>query len=115
MASMRKRSSRGMAMRARSDTAKGRRRAADPPITVPPARVGSAADRTPRVVDSRPARGPDSRGKYVYCIIRSSTSLRFGPIGIGLEPTDVHTVHYNDIAAVVSDTPEEVLDATREN
>src|SRR6266478_5188133 len=58
---------------------------------------------------------PDARGKYVYCIIQASDPLRFGPLGIGAEPAEVHTVHYKDIAAVVSDTPIEVPDATREN
>ncbi len=54
-------------------------------------------------------------GKYVYCIIQTTEPLRFGPIGIGTEPTEVHTVSYKDIAAVVSDTPLEVYDPTREN
>ena len=54
-------------------------------------------------------------GKYVYCIIQTTESLRFGPIGIGNEPADVHTVNFKDIAAVVSDTPLEVYDPTREN
>ena len=58
---------------------------------------------------------PDSRGKYVYCIIRGSRPLRFGAIGIGAEPSEVQTVHYEDIAAVFSDTPVETFDATREN
>src|SRR5262245_50358196 len=55
------------------------------------------------------------RGKYVYCIIRSEKPLKFGPIGIGNEPGEVHTVHYQELAAVVSDTPIDVFDATREN
>ncbi|HYO16274.1 MAG TPA: GvpL/GvpF family gas vesicle protein [Thermoanaerobaculia bacterium] len=54
-------------------------------------------------------------GKYVYCIIQTTDPLRFGPIGIGSEPAEVHTVNYQDIAAVVSDTPLEVYDPTREN
>jgi hypothetical protein len=58
---------------------------------------------------------PADSGKYVYCIIQTTESLRFGPIGIGSEPADVHTVNYKDIAAVVSDTPLEVYDPTREN
>src|SRR3954466_7572118 len=58
---------------------------------------------------------PDARGKYVYCIIQASEPLRFGPLGIGLDPAEVHTVNYRDIAAVVSDTPIEVHDPTREN
>jgi hypothetical protein len=56
-----------------------------------------------------------SRGKYVYCIIESSDPLRFGPIGVGADPSDVYTVHYKNLAAVVSDAPLEVLDSTREN
>ena len=56
------------------------------------------------------------RGKYVYCIIRvGRAAAASAPIGIGAEPSDVHTVHYKDIAAVVSDAPLEVLDPTREN
>jgi gas vesicle protein GvpL/GvpF len=68
----------------------------------------------------RPAASPEtsvaaSRGKYVYCIIESADPLRFGPIGIGADPSDVYTVHYKNLAAVVSDAPLEVLDSTREN
>lgn len=54
-------------------------------------------------------------GKYVYCIIETDEPLQFGMKGIGSEPTEVHTVNYNGIAAVVSDTPIEVYDPTREN
>jgi hypothetical protein len=61
----------------------------------------------------RPGGAPS--GKYVYCIMPTTESLRFGPIGIGSEPAEVHTVNYKDIAAVVSDTPLEVYDPTREN
>ena len=56
-----------------------------------------------------------SRGKYVYCIIQSGDPLRFGPIGIGAGPSEVYTVHFKNLAAVVSDAPLEVLDSTREN
>jgi Gas vesicle synthesis protein GvpL/GvpF len=59
--------------------------------------------------------GVVSRGKYVYCIIESGDPLKFGPIGIGADPSDVYTVHYKNLAAVVSDAPLEVLDSTREN
>src|SRR5262249_23943533 len=55
-----------------------------------------------------------SRGKYVYCIIENPEPLRFGPIGIGTNPSDVYTVHYRSLAAVVSDAPLEFLDSTRE-
>jgi len=37
------------------------------------------------------------------------------PIGIGAAPSDVQTVNHEGIAAVVSDTPVESFDATREN
>src|SRR5256885_7836825 len=65
--------------------------------------------------DTGPKTEGGARGKYVYCIIQSGESLRFGPLGIGSDPADVHTVNYKDIAAVVSDTPIEVHDPTREN
>ena len=63
----------------------------------------------------RRRRPREARGKYVYCVIESEKPLRFGPLGLGAEPSDVHTVHFRDLAAVVSDTPREVIDATREN
>ncbi len=66
-------------------------------------------------VESGPKADGGARGKYVYCIIQSGEALRFGPLGIGADPADVHTVNYKDIAAVVSDTPIEVHDPTREN
>jgi hypothetical protein len=57
----------------------------------------------------------EGQGKYVYCIIHSAEPLQFGRIGLGSKPTEVRTVNYKDIAAVVSDTPLQVYDATREN
>jgi hypothetical protein len=56
-----------------------------------------------------------TRGKYVYCVIQSDRQLHFGPLGLGVEPADVHTVNYKDIAAVVSDTPIAVHEPTRAN
>jgi hypothetical protein len=56
-----------------------------------------------------------SRGKYVYCVIYGDKPLSFGPLGIGTDPTDVHTVNYKDIAAVVSDTAIAVHEPTRAN
>jgi hypothetical protein len=56
-----------------------------------------------------------SEGKYVYCVIKSATSLSFGPLGLGPEPANVHTVNYREIAAVVSNTPMVVQDPTRDN
>jgi hypothetical protein len=56
---------------------------------------------------------PDG-GKYVYCIIRLDRPRDFGEIGIGGSKR-VYTVHYRDLAAVVSDTPIVIYDPTREN
>jgi hypothetical protein len=71
--------------------------------SAPRARAG-----TPRAEDI-------NEGKYVYCIIKSERPLSFGPLGIGSDPAEVHTVHFQDIAAVVSNTPMVVQDPTRDN
>ena len=55
------------------------------------------------------------KGRYVYCIVRSDQPLTFGSIGIGEEPAPVYTVRYDDLSAIVSDTPLGVLDPTRDN
>ena len=78
-----------------------------------PARAPAAPAR--RVEEPQAARAADRRGKYVYCVIRTKEPLRFGPVGIGAEPGEVHTIGHRELAAVVSDTPIEVFDATREN
>jgi hypothetical protein len=93
------------------------------PPKAPPKPAFAAADTPGALAASRLAsadafpgdRGSEQSGKYVYCIVQSTEPLRFGRIGIGNEPADVHTVNYKDIAAVVSDTPLEVYDPTREN
>ncbi len=77
------------------------------PAPPPPAQVR-------RAVSPAPA-ADETRGKYVYCVIASEKPLRFGPLGLGAEPSEVTTVNFRDLAAVVSDTPREVIDATREN
>jgi hypothetical protein len=77
----------------------------------PGSHLPAGATRTP----GAPPASSDKRGKYVYCIINADEALRFGPIGFGTPPGEVYTVLYEDIAAVVSDAPMEVLDATREN
>jgi hypothetical protein len=56
-----------------------------------------------------------NEGKYVYCIIKSERPLNFGPLGMGTDPSEVHTIHFQDIAAVVSNTPMVVQDPTRDN
>jgi hypothetical protein len=55
------------------------------------------------------------RGRYVYCIIRSTDPLKFGAIGMDEQWPDVYTINYKDMAAIVSDVPIAPLDSTREN
>ena len=70
----------------------------------------------PKVARAESGPAEDSNwGKYVYCIIKTQTPLGFGPLGIGAEPADTHTVNFRDIAAVVSNTPMVVQDPTRDN
>jgi hypothetical protein len=54
-------------------------------------------------------------GVYVYCIIESTEPRTFGKIGIGGRSDEVFTVHFRDLAAVVSRAPLIVYDPTREN
>src|SRR3977135_3983609 len=54
-------------------------------------------------------------GGDVYCIIESGEPSSFGPIGIGGRGDEVFTIHYRDLAAVVSRAPLLVYDPTREN
>src|SRR2546430_6720612 len=56
-----------------------------------------------------------AEGVYVYCIIESGDPRTFGKIGIGARGDEVFTVHYRDLAAVVSRAPLIVYDPTREN
>ena len=65
-------------------------------------------------VDAHAVSGTLEGGKYVYCIIRSDRSREFGSIGIG-GGQRVYTVGFNNLAAVVSDTPIVIYDPTREN
>jgi hypothetical protein len=103
--------------RAKAPAQKARRQAArSTPALVAtgrPATSSSAAAAAQAAL--RPPTSAPSRGKYVYCIINSDKPLRFGDIGIGAEPPEVYTIHYKNLAAVVSDAPIEVLDSTRDN
>src|SRR2546422_11211030 len=54
-------------------------------------------------------------GVYVYCIIESEEPRTFGKIGISGRNDEVFTVHYRDLAAVVSHAALQVYDPTREN
>ena len=97
-----------------------RERTAKAAPAAPPTRGKLERVKMPAVSAPKPARdsatGEDSHeGRYVYCIIKSERLLSFGALGIGAEPAQVNTVHYRDIAAVVSNTPMVVQDPTRDN
>jgi hypothetical protein len=85
---------------------------------VPAARAAAVAPRErPAARKSRDeqAAADPGRGKYVYCVIQSADAQRFGAAGIGDNGSEIHTIHYRDLAAVVSDVPLGILDSTREN
>src|SRR5690348_4895365 len=52
-------------------------------------------------------------GIYVYCVIEADGPQAFGKIGIGGRGDEVYTIHYKDLAAVVSRTALMVYDPTR--
>src|SRR5437899_5375534 len=52
---------------------------------------------------------------YVYSIIELAAPRNFSKSGIGGRGDEVYTVHYRDLAAVVSRAPLQVYDPTREN
>lgn len=54
-------------------------------------------------------------GKYLYCIYRCPEPQTFTTRGIGEQGASVHTVVYNDLAAVVSDSPVIEYDNSRRN
>ncbi|MGB7297457.1 MAG: GvpL/GvpF family gas vesicle protein [Candidatus Aminicenantales bacterium] len=54
-------------------------------------------------------------GKYIYCIIESSRPRSFGPFGIGAKGAELTTICFNDIAAVVSNSPIMKYTLSREN
>jgi len=56
-----------------------------------------------------------NEGKYLYCIIESNDGRNFGPIGIGDRGDVVSTVGYNDISAVISNSPMTQYVINREN
>jgi gas vesicle protein GvpL/GvpF len=98
-----------------------RSRVRKPAAPVAPPRGKLERVRMPRQVP-KPARDHASapaedanEGKYVYCVIKSEHPLSFGLLGIGPDPAEVHTVHYKEIAAIVSTTPMVVQDPTRDN
>jgi hypothetical protein len=54
-------------------------------------------------------------GKYVYCIARCAEPHHFTNRGIGERGDSVETVHFRELAAVVSDSPVTEYDSSRRN
>jgi hypothetical protein len=75
--------------------------------------AGEVADASTQT--ATPAQTTPAEGIYVYCVVELNEPRTFGGIGIGGRGDEVYTVHYNDLAAVVSRTPLIVYDPTREN
>jgi hypothetical protein len=78
-----------------------------------PARRPPQAEERRAEISPRPA--SSAEGCYVYGVIETNTPLSFGKMGIGGIGEMVYTVHYLDIAAIVSRTPIFIFDPTREN
>jgi hypothetical protein len=57
----------------------------------------------------------EKEGKYIYCIIRAKQLQSFGPLGIGGRGDELYTVSFNEIAAVVSNSPIKKYPLSREN
>ncbi|MBA2681966.1 MAG: GvpL/GvpF family gas vesicle protein [Ktedonobacteraceae bacterium] len=58
---------------------------------------------------------PETEGYYIYGIIAASQRREFGPIGIGGRGDIVYTLHYQDLAAIVSRSPAVKYRVSREN
>ena len=82
-------------------------------VSVPEPRV--PANGAAPAVEGEAVSAGDGVGKYVYCIVETRSRLDLGPLGIGEGDHPVYSVHYGDLAAVVSDTPLRLYDPTREN
>ena len=54
-------------------------------------------------------------GKYICCIIESGEFQSFGPLGIGGRGDEVYTICFDDLAAVVSNSPIVKYSVSREN
>lgn len=57
----------------------------------------------------------DSARPYLYCLIRSQTPREFITKGMGERGDRVHTVHYRELAAVVSESPVDRYESNRRN
>ncbi len=58
---------------------------------------------------------PDSARKYLYCVIRSKKPRSFEARSVTGPDQAINTIHFDELAAVVSDAPEKSYDSTRLN
>lgn len=59
---------------------------------------------------------PETRmGKYLYCVIRCPEPRQFINLGIGERGDVVHTIHFEDLAVVASDSPVVQYESRRRN
>jgi hypothetical protein len=78
--------------------------------------IGSDGAAGPQAVPQEPETSHSPhQGLYVYGIIDTPDSAGFGRSSIGGFQEDVFSVHYGDVAAVVSRTPVFIFDPTRDN
>ena len=54
-------------------------------------------------------------GKYIYCVIKANEPKTFGSLGVGERGDELHTIRFNDIAVVVSNSPIIKYPVSREN
>ena len=57
----------------------------------------------------------EQEGKYIYCIIQGAGPMDFGTVGIGECGSRVYTIYFQDLSAVVSDSPVKRYSVSREN
>src|SRR5207237_10613862 len=96
-------------------TARGSRQALRAHPRLPPARAGIGGLMESTISTTPDASDKATSGVYVYCIIEAAEPRGFGKIGIGGRGDEVYTVHYRDLAAVVSRAAPQVYDPTPEN
>lgn len=54
-------------------------------------------------------------GKYIYCITELNKPRSFGPLGIGDRDDELHTICFQNVGAVVSNSPITKYSVSREN
>ena len=59
--------------------------------------------------------GKVKEGKYIYCVIKVNEPKTFGSPGVGGRGDELHTIRFNDIAVVVSNSPIIKYPVSREN